>query len=337
MRPSPAQSLFDRTAATWIIPEWNVAGASAASPHLLHVLVVWDSPWPAAPTVLFNADVGPRVRVVEVVHDGTVAPGSPVNAGQVVGLRRVSLGTKAPHIFGCIGRNGMYFLAFDKLDGLPFAREFMDVRKALLTEGVALSRGQSQLPVYIDLTRNWYSGTPAHKRAATLQEQQLRVEMARHAAPQAVRRHRLLPALQSHFDPDVTPLLREARDTYIAGYFFSAVAAAATAADRVCLHLADRHAVPADANTQLRGMTFGQKPDKLVSLHLIADSDKRVLVALNRLRNRHIHPKTGFNERALRRDALMAVTLLHEFVERTVSTFRDHVIEQGRLVPRKFQ
>ena len=36
----------------------------------------------------------------------------------------------------------------------------------------------------------------------------------------------------------------------------------------------------------------------------------------------------------MKRDALKAISLLHEFLENTVSVFRDYTIEDGQLVPK---
>jgi hypothetical protein len=149
-----------------------------------------------------------------------------------------------------------------------------------------------------------------------------------------VRRSRKLPALITSTVPQVTELLIETRATYVDGHYFSTVAAAATTADRICLHLADRYELPPKESRWLREQTFGKKLDKLRKLGLLDNASHGSLWKLNRVRNRHLHPQAPLSGLTAKRDALLAIRLLHEFVERTVSVFRDYQIEDGRLSPR---
>lgn len=145
---------------------------------------------------------------------------------------------------------------------------------------------------------------------------------------------RKLPALIASTVPQVTELLIETRATYVDGHYFSTVAAAATTADRICLHLAERYDLAPKESRWLREQTFGKKLDKLRKLGLLDNASHGSLCKLNRVRNRHLHPQAPLSSLTAKRDALLAIRLLHEFVERTVSVFRDYQIEDGRLSPR---
>ena len=79
---------------------------------------------------------------------------------------------------------------------------------------------------------------------------------------------------------------------------------------------------------------LGQKIPRLQSFGLITSEQAAVLESINGIRNKHIHPKSPITELSMKRDALKAISLLHEFLENTVSVFRDYTIEDGRLVPK---
>jgi hypothetical protein len=85
---------------------------------------------------------------------------------------------------------------------------------------------------------------------------------------------------------------------------------------------------------QLLGMTFGQKIQPLRAKHLFTAGQEQLLLRLNRIRTRNLHPRRRLTDRRLKRDALKAVVLLHEILEGTFSVFRDYTIENGVLVPR---
>lgn len=338
-RKSPAQILFERIIKTWVLPavERGIAEGSMVSPTVLKMaLIIWRSPV-APPEVLINKSVGQYVSGFKFRSTQSIEAGEAITPEKIAGLERVQFhqGYHAfPYVFLCEGYQGRYFVRFGRLEGLHFARRFKAVEAVLAKEGVLLTSGHSQIPVFLDLTMNGYGGSPTQKRRFTLSQQRTIVDEAKTSSLRRVKRLLKLPPLMVHLDDDVLALLHEARNTYVDGRFFSCVAASATAADRICLHLATRYSLTRQERNSLLNMTFGQKPQKLLKLHLIDESDETVLRELNAIRNKYIHPRQSTTNVAAARDSLRAVLLLHEFVEKTVSVFHDYVIEKGILVPR---
>lgn len=112
------------------------------------------------------------------------------------------------------------------------------------------------------------------------------------------------------------------------------MAASATAADRICGGLLDRYGVDANKKREMLECTFGEKLQPMRALKLISDEQLQALQSLNKLRKKHLHPGRPVADHAANGDALNALTLLHEFLEGTLSVFRDYVIENGKLMPR---
>ena len=198
-----------------------------------------------------------------------------------------------------------------------------------------LTSEEGFLNAYIDLSKNNYTGTPAQKRAFTLQLKRLKIDEIKRTAVDKVKRYLRLPALIIHDEDEILPLLLEARNTYMDGHFFSCIASTATVADRICNNLMERYEIDKSTRTQIiQEETLGQKIPRLQSFGLITSEQAAVLESINRIRNKHIHPKSPITELSMKRDALKAISLLHEFLENTVSVFRDYTIEDGQLVPK---
>ena len=133
---------------------------------------------------------------------------------------------------------------------------------------------------------------------------------------------------------EIVPLLLEARLAYVYGLFFSTIAASATTADRICCGLLDRYEVATARRRNVLAQTFGQKLQQLRAMSLISGMQEGVLGKLNKIRNRHLHPKGAISTLTTQRDALRCIMLLHRFLDETESVFRDYVIEDGKLMPR---
>ncbi len=339
-RKSPAQILFQRIVRTWISPEAvrRAKGHPGQGPILLRLaLIVWDKRGDE-PSVYFNQETFGRVETVKFVAAGKVCSGQPVGPENIKGIRSVRLAKQhwgQTYIFVCQGVDELYYVTFDKIGALKEFEEFQLLKDALETEGVRLTVGENLLPMAIDLVRNSYVGSATTKRRLTLELKRARIEQEMQAATDKVRRYLKLPAYIIYQDDEVLPLLLEARESYIDGHFFSCIAASVTAADRICNGLLERYGV--DRNTRrklLEENTLGQKIPQLRRRKLIGAAQQETLESLNILRKKHLHPKYAVGGRTMRRDAFSALTLLHKFLEGTLSVFRDYAIENGRLVPR---
>ena len=261
-----------------------------------------------------------------------------VRHADVRGIERIKLNKQywgKPYIFICqVHEDERYFIAFGKLGSLKDGNQFKLLKKALGYEGLQLTSREGFLNAYIDLSKNNYTGTPAQKRAFTLQLKRLKIDEIKRTAVDKVKRYLRLPALIIHDEDEILPLLLEARNTYMDGHFFSCIASTATVADRICNNLMERYEIDKSTRAQIIQKTLGQKISQVKKLGLITSKQATVLSSINRIRNKHIHPKSPITELSMKRDALKAISFLHEFLENTVSVFRDYTIEDGRLVPK---
>lgn len=331
--------LFERIVRTWIVPEANARGGKhpEQGPIPLRLaLIVWDRD-DNRPSVYFNDEVFGRVERLSAVAARKIDAGERVTPEDIRGVERVKLARRhwgQSYLFICQGKDERYYITFGNIGALSEAEQFQVLREPLAREGVRLTSEDTHLPVAIDLMRNSYAGSPAQKRRWTLELKRIRLEAARQSVTNKVRRHLRLPAYIVHEDDEVLPLLLEARETYVDGHFFSCVAASATAADRICVGLLDRHGVDANKKLEILQCTFGEKLERMSALKLISDKQLRALQSLNKLRNKHLHPGHPIADHAANRDALKALALFHGFLEGTLSVFRDYVIENGKLMPR---
>ena len=236
--------------------------------QLERALVIWRGA--ADPDVLFNDELSAEVRELVLSRDAN---------NSVTGLRGVrfqpsyySTLPRPPYIVLVVGAAQRAFVLFHDLAFLAENTEFLACAEAMREEGGTILEGPTKISSYIDFTANLHIGSPAQKRRQTQQEKALRVEAARRDALSQVRRHRKLPVLSTAFDEPVTSLLRETREAYIAGLYFSAIASAATLADRICLYLAEQYRLPAQTRHTLRHKaTLGVKVEMLVSHNLLDD------------------------------------------------------------------
>lgn len=335
---SPAQVLFERLIRTWIGPDViarQKQNAGIGPIPLRIALIVWKQP--NVPTVLLNDEVFGQVRKMEVVAPGPVQRGQPVTSADIKGIQKVVLTASLasyPYVLVVQGRDEKFYVASHKMSEVVTIGDFEVLAPALSTEGVILA-GEGQFRVFLDLLRNGYEAAqaPAQKRRKLAQLAALHSTSKADARAKA-RRHLRLPTLIIHAEDEFLPLLLEARTTYIDGHFFSCVASSVTTADRICIRLMQRVGLPEADTKKIVGMTFGQKIQPLRSKQVITTAQERLLARLNRIRNKHVHPRKSPSALTTKRDALASVQLLHEFLEGTFSVFRDYTIEEGRLVPK---
>jgi hypothetical protein len=334
---SPAQVLFDRLMRTWIIPAANERGRKTGHQIVLRIaLVIWDGV--GSPSVYFNEEVHGKVIKIKLVAAGQINKGQPVFPSNLKGISKVMLRHGIhdfPYILVLQGQNQRFFVASSKVQDIVGTQEFKLLAKPLGTEGVELTLHDSTFDIFLDVIRNAYVGmTPAHKRREIRQLARLDVERVRTDAIPRARRHLRLPAFIALQEDEFLPLLIEARQAYISGHFFSCIATGITTADRICNRLARRYGLPPTTQKALFRMTFGQKIDNLHASGVITDSLRSILIKMNMIRNRHLHPKEPLRQLTLKRDGLKILRLLHEFLEGTFSVFRDYRIENGKFVPK---
>lgn len=335
---SPAQILFDRIFRTWIIPEVERRRESSANmgpiPLRLALLI-----WVASdnPDVYLNTEVFGKVDSLKILAAGRIERNQEIAPENIGGLDRTKLARpywEKPFMFICQGRDQYYYVTFENLGALQDARDFDAAKTALAQEGVRLTVGDTDVEIYLDLFRNSYSGSPSEKRQKTEKFKKIKIEEFSKTAIARVKRHMKLPTFVMQRDDEVLPLLLEARETYINGYFFACIAASTTAADRICNGLLDIYGIDKHTKKSILKRTFGQKLPQLRSLGLISDAQEAFLETLNKIRNKHLHPKRTITSISTKRDALQSIQLLHQFLEGTLSVFRDYQIENGKLMPR---
>jgi len=331
--------LFERIVQTWIVPEADARGRRhpEQGPIPLRLaFIVWDR-GDGSPSVYFNDEVFGRVERMTAVAARKIDAGERLTPADIKGVERVRLAQRhwgQSYLFVCQAKDERYYITFGKIGALSEAEQFQVLKGPLAREGVRLTSEDTNLPIAVDLMRNSYAGSSAQKRRWTLELKRIRLEAARQSVTNKVRRHLRLPAYIVHEDDEVLPLLLEARETYVDGHFFSCVAASATAADRICVGLLDRYGIDANNKREVLKCTFGQKLEPMRTLRLISNQQLQALQSLNKLRKKHLHPGRPVADRAANRDALKALTLLHGFLEGTLSVFRDYVVENGKLMPR---
>jgi hypothetical protein len=133
-------------------------------------------------------------------------------------------------------------------------------------------------------------------------------------------------------------LLEEARNLFLAGYFYSCVAMCGIVGERII-------------KDKMRASILVKKDDKVQSpestafdqfehvdvssiarflnrAYILSDEAAKAAKDLGELRNSYAHAR-GDNPEA---DAINAIKLLHTLIEGTVSVFKDHEIKDGVLV-----
>jgi hypothetical protein len=141
-------------------------------------------------------------------------------------------------------------------------------------------------------------------------------------------------------DDQYMKLLLEARELFVAGYFYSCVAMCGIVAERLIkdmfraslmIQRNGKAEIPREAaldqleHVETRGMIEFLKETGLLDV-IAANSAK----TLGDLRNRYAHSR-GKDPQT---DAIEAIKKLHVVVEGTVSVFKDFEVKDGRFVPK---
>lgn len=337
---SAAQTLFDRVLVTWIYPEIQrriEKNLVTAPLNLMFALIVWQDA--KNPTILLNDEVDGKIAELQVYPTEPTVAGQPVDLSKIRGLKQIRLIDslrKYPFLFLVQANQRKFYLLSKKLSVITGNNEFGVLHELLATEGVQLNPSEYQIDIYLDVIRNQYDlmPSPSRKRGVVMTLAGSYIEAYKHNATACVKRHLRLPTVLIPREDEFLPLLYEARQTYIAGHFFSCIASTATTADRICNRLTVRYGLPTPVQKWFLGETLGNKIPKLRAERIITKDQEELLVKINKIRNRHLHPRRSISQITLKRDAYVAVRLLHELIEGTFSIFRDHTFQEGRIVPK---
>ena len=136
-------------------------------------------------------------------------------------------------------------------------------------------------------------------------------------------------------------LLEEARELFIAGYFYACVAMCGIVGERLVKDMFRESMLvwqgghvdnpPSAALNQLERVESSSLRRFLKEAGLLSDEAAKAADKLTDLRNKYAHAR-GENTQA---DAAKAVGLLDTLIEGTVSVFKDFTIKDGALVPRE--
>ena len=339
-KKSAAQTLFERIIVTWIEPEVKQrAKKGLVDPPLnvLAALVLCRSG--TTSTVYLNEEVNTLVEGVAVDTPKPVKAGDPAMQHDILGVNEVKLVKHLRNeafIFILQGTEGKFFVLSKKMSQIVGTKDFDVLATALAKEGVTAGPGSKEVTIYIDLLKNQYvvAKTPAQKRKVVLQFVGVRMEDQKKKATACIKRRLRLPVLFLFHETEFLSLLREVRDTFADGYFFSCIAAAATTADRICNRLSEKYDLPATDQKWFKESTLGPKGPKLRKAGILTTDQEALLKKITATRNRYLHPKGPVTELGLKRDAFKMAGWLHELLEGTFSIYKDHTILQGKVVPK---
>lgn len=220
------------------------------------------------------------------------------------------------------------------LDGLLRWVSGRNQRKA---EGTVTEPPQPQtMDVYLDLLPN----QPKNDQDRESFRQMLR-QRFEERLPKAVERiWDLPPIILKEPTGDYVALLLEARELFVAGYFYSCVAMCGIVGERlvkdvlrasVLVEKYGRAQRPKDAAfNQLERVEVSGIARFLKEADLLSDEAAKAADKLGQIRNRYAHAHGKDSQK----DAIDAIKLLHTLVEGTVSVFKDFEIKHGAFVPK---
>lgn len=339
-RRSAAQMLFNRIVTTWIIPEIEKRATQnmvKLPVNLTQAFIFWSTP--AHLEIWLNEEIDGKGLIVSLFSTEQLQPEQPIYSSMVKGLTELKLPEKMrnhPYLFILQGSQARYYILSQRMHEIVHNEEFRILQKPLAIEGVVLhSNGQLE-SLYIDTLSDQYRQltNPISKRKHVLQLTKDLIASTKQTATVRIKRRLKLPSLFVFNDDEFLPLLIETRRTYIDGYFFSCIASAATAADRICIRLTEYYD-RWDLRKLILEWTLGKKIQKLRSEGIITKEQEGLLSKLNKIRNKHLHAKQAVSAMTLKKDALSSAKLLHMLVEGTFSVYRDHTFSQGRIVAKR--
>lgn len=339
-RLTAAQVLFNRIMHTWINPTKEGKYRHGNKPYdgpIYWGIIIWSAD---KPYVYFNQEVTQYVMRAQVVSNDIVKAGQKICPEDVRGIDTAFLREEhrqKPYILVMQGAEKKYYVTFGHLSRMKFYREFQKNRESLKTEGFEITGEKQTVEIRFDFLKNRYVGSPRQKRQITLEQIQIRSKVEHKEVVKKVKRHLELPAYEIYNEAGIGDLLNEARCSYIDARYFSCIAGAATAADRICCYLPLRYSSETKVLNITIKMTLGQKIEYLKSVKLITNEDVVLLKEINSIRVKHLHPRRILTEKVLKRDAKRIMYLFHKFAEDTVSISREYAIVDGRFSPKLLQ
>ena len=334
-----AQTLFNRIIATWITPEVESRAAQNLLElplTLVRVFLVWKNF--KEPEIFLNEELSGIGMQVSLFANEVVEGNQTVLSQMITGLESAKLPDKlrnCPYILILRGHDAKYYVLSQKMHQIVSASEFKILHNPLATEGFELNEGNKPIPLFIDSTPALYGqlSSPAKKRELTIELTNSMAGILKQTVRDRVKRSLRLPYLLAHLDDEFLPLLIESRQTYIDGHFFSCIASSATTADRICNRLTQYYG-QRELQKWILDRTLGEKPQKLRSEGLITKQQEELLMRLNTIRIKHLHPRQKISDLTTKRDALKILVLLHQLLEGTFGLYKEHTIVQGRIVPK---
>lgn len=158
--------------------------------------------------------------------------------------------------------------------------------------------------------------------------------------PDCVERIWDLPPITVRPNEDYFVLLQEARDLYVAGFFYSCVAMCGIVGERivkdtlrasVLVHKGGSAMVPTErAFDQFERVEVSGIVRFLKEAEILSADTAKAAEGLSELRNQYAHARGKSHTD----DAKRSIKLLHDLVEGTVSIFKDFDVKNGNLVPR---
>jgi hypothetical protein len=154
----------------------------------------------------------------------------------------------------------------------------------------------------------------------------------------AVERQWNLPPIMVILQGEYLELLREARDLYIDGRFYSCVAMCGIVSERLIKDMLRASVLivkdgkverpESEAFNQLERVDISSLARFIQKTGLLSEEAYKAAKNLGELRNDYAHARG----RQSQNDALKAIKYLHQVVEGTVSIFKDHEFKDGAWV-----
>jgi hypothetical protein len=152
-----------------------------------------------------------------------------------------------------------------------------------------------------------------------------------------------LPAIIVKAEGEYLNLLREARDLYLDGRFYSCVAMCGIVSERIIKDMlrasiwvekdGQAERPESEAFDELEHAEAYRLARFFLKANLLSKEAFKAAQDLGTLRNKYAHARGGEPQS----DALDAIKLLHKVIDGTVSVFKDHEIKDGKFVRKKLE
>lgn len=189
----------------------------------------------------------------------------------------------------------------------------------------------NKVPVYIDTISTALDIPFVKDQIKSQWEQTLTAQI-----PNIILREKEISSLKTHEIGDYLPILREAKQTYLLGFFYSTISMAGIAAEKFSIELSSKlkfkinDIVISQKELFCRDTNQYNRLKLLKKAKLLNESAFKKLDKIRDIRNRYVHPKAKINPEADSKEALnlMIDTLNERFSE-------EYSIQNGKLVKNK--